>query len=535
MKRNHRRLKHTLLLVAILAAGCGMDGMNNVGIDGTGALASRDIVSYGRVRALGAVEVNGAAYEAVGATVTIDGSTGSAADLGVGDVVLLEGKVEANSGRRSALRIASNHVVQGRIEAIDAVNGSLRVLSQMARISADTRFDTSIAGGLAGLAVGDAISVSGFRDIRGVIVATRLKRQSAGTAAFRTTGAITSVDTAGKRLLIGGLVVDYRNAALLPAGAEGRFAPGVFVEVKAFAHDANDLAASSVEIRRQLVPGAVDTRAEIEGFVTNLDATDGSSFRVDGLPVAVNSTTLVQGGGATTGDMLTVSGALNSSGTVVANAVSTAFLNPPSQAYNVQGRVFDALSGPVANTGVHLWVQLPNGNGYSYTWASGGSPPVTDANGQFSANVPVGSRLVVEGIQTASFLNPCLASVEVNGKSSLDLEVVSESTLDASNPPAPMSAAGTVTMSGSIFEMTAGGRQPIAGAMVSIEEDVGIVVAMTRSDRNGHYLICNLRDGLPESGGMDVGVFKPGFTDAISAQVIPSQSTVVDVELKRRP
>ena len=535
MKRNHPRLRPTLLLVSILATSCGMDGVNNVGIDGTGALAYRDIVSYGRVRALGAVEVNGASYETQGATFTIDGGAGSAADLGVGDVVLLEGKVESNSGRRSAVRIASNHVLQGRIEAIDTVNGSLQVLSQKTRIVADTRFDASIIGGVAGLAVGDAISVSGFRDIRGEIVATRMKRQSAGTVAFRTTGAISSVDTTGKRLLIDGLVVDYRNAVLLPASAEGRFAPGVFVEVKATTHDANDFVAASVEIKRQLVPGAVDTRADIEGYVTSLDATDGSNFRVDGLPVAFNTATLVQGGGLTTGDLVTVNGAVSSTGTVVASVVSTAFLNPPSQAYNVQGRVFDALSGPVANAGVDLWVQLPNGNGYSYTWASGGTPPVTGANGQFSASIPAGSRLLVEGIRTAGFLNPCVASVQVNGSSSFDVEVVAESTLDAFNPPAPLSAAGTVTMSGSIFEMTAAGRQPIAGALVWFEESMGIVFAKTRSDRNGHYLICNLLEGLPVIGGIDVVVQKPGFADATIAPVDTSKSTVVDIELKRSP
>lgn len=194
----------------------------------------------------------------------------------------------------------------------------------------------------------------------------------------------------------------------------------------------------------------------------------------------------------------------------------------------IQVRVFDAVTGPIANAGVDMFV----GNGYSYTWASGGIPPVTDADGRLTAEIGSGSSLIVTGVRKSGYVKPCVARAQ---GASLEVEVVAESTLNSLDPPAPLSAAGTVTMSGTVFEMTDAGRRPIAGARVTFEDIDGIVFATTISDLGGHYLICNLQGELPTLGGIEMWFQKAGFTDVTVAPVNRAQSTVVDIEMKRSP
>ena len=68
------------VLAGVLASSCGMDDMTT-GIDGTGALIYEDIVSSGRVRAQGTLEVNGVRFDTTGSTVRIDNVNGTASQL----------------------------------------------------------------------------------------------------------------------------------------------------------------------------------------------------------------------------------------------------------------------------------------------------------------------------------------------------------------------------------------------------------------------------------------------------------------------
>ena len=241
-------LHGVLFLAALLVASCNVD-VGNVGIDGTGVAGGRDIISVGSVRKLGSIEVNGLSYDTNGATVTIDEGVGAAADLNVGDVVIVEGRLNTGEGKAVAQRITVDHVLQGRVEAIDVANRSLVALGQTIRLAADTSFSTSLANGLSALSVGDAINVSGFRKLRGAIEARRIDRQ-AGAAVLKTTGAVTDVAADGRHFSINGLVVDYGAAQMLPANARDMLGRGVFVAVKGSAPVAGGpLVATSVQVK----------------------------------------------------------------------------------------------------------------------------------------------------------------------------------------------------------------------------------------------------------------------------------------------
>ena len=91
---------------------------------------------------------------------------------------------------------------------------------------------------------------------------------------------------------------------------------------------------------------------------------------------------------------------------------------------------------------------------------------------------------------------------------SLNLGVTAIANLSAARP---LSAPGSRTVSGVVFEATPAGRQPVEGASVGWEALLDTVVSETRSDAAGRYLLC----GLPL--GRIGGVFaqKTGRRDAL--------------------
>jgi hypothetical protein len=525
MNHNRFRLAWALVAASVFASCGGSD--TSVGIDGTGR--QTPIVSYGRLGSFGSIEINGVHFDTAGATFLIDGAVGNQADLKLGDIVFVEGRSEPGTTRGVAQRVISDHVLLGQIESIDTASQSFVALGQSVRVGDQTAFGPDIAAGLAALSTSDAISVSGFRNAHGAIIATRIDRQDAGSLAFKTTGALTNIDAANSRLQINGLVVDYSGATLLPADAASTLARGVFVEVKGAAQGAAEIFfGTSVEIKRQRLPGGADTRAKLEGYVTALDPSDATRFQVDGLPVSMTAST-VREGTLTIDASATVAGSIGPAGTVVASGVQTSF-SPPVGGNRIEGRVFDAYSGPIADASIELWVQTPS-YGYSYSWATGGFPR-SGPDGRFTAQVPAGSMLMVLA-HKAGFVQPCGVIRDVTGDISFDVEMVALSTLDASNPPAPLSATGAVTVTGMAYEQTAAGRQPVAGARLWFGDSFGFNYATTVTDRDGRYLACSLPHDTRWVWGTELWAQKVGFSDTLIPVIDTSRSTVVDFEMRR--
>jgi hypothetical protein len=513
------------MLATVLVAGCSRES-GTAGIDGTGVRTPVAAHAYGRVADFGSVWVNGVRYDTSRATFMINGQPGSQADLAIGDIVLVEGTLDASApaGPGVADRVVFDHVLEGPITAIDAADGSLVALGQTVRIGASSSFDPAVQGALAGLAVGDVINVSGFRSADGAIAATRIGRQGPA-GGFKTTGAVTSAASEGKRFSINALVVDYSAAVLLGEVSGRAIARGDIVEVKGAALGAEgELIATSVELK-EILSGNAGDRVDIEGYVTSFEL-GTPDFQVAGLPVTTTDMTVFDGS-LTLDAAIEVEGSLNASGVAVASEVRTGVV-PTVGPHTVEGRVFDPYSGVVAGARVNLWVNTGRG-GYSYWWAHHSLS--TDEAGRFSApNLP-DSQITIHAIMPTqatmpTFVQPCAVIVALRDSLAVDVEMASAETLNSLNPPRPQSAREP-TLTGTIFEMTEAGKQPVVGAKLWAEHLLEVSFATTLSDLQGGYFLCDL------PAKTDLWVTKDGYENTVIWQIDTSQSTVLDIELKR--
>jgi hypothetical protein len=111
----------------------------------------------------------------------------------------------------------------------------------------------------------------------------------------------------------------------------------------------------------------------------------------------------------------------------------------------------------------------------------------------------------------------------VRGDLSLNVELVSLATLDSTFRP---TTSVGLSVSGVIFEMAGGARQPIGGAHLSAETAADVVLAETRSDSRGEFFLCNLPgDTFLKVGKQDY----ESWSDAVH-----EDRSRLEIELRRR-
>jgi hypothetical protein len=333
-----------IFVIAALVAGCDGSGTAGIGTRIPDTLApirpipavpapdwsvASNIVAYGRATAPGGLWVNGVRYDTSRATFTIDGRLGTRAEINVGDVVLVVGKLDPNSTARRADNIIFDDAVEGPITSIDATDESLVALGQTVRTGTATSFADPIwTRSLAGLAVGDIIEVSGFRNDNGDILATRIEKQPLGKRDFETTGVVSNLDSADKRFSINALVVDYSATLMLQNFARGEIANGDVVEVKGSSlRSDGELPATIVELARN-VSGNADDRVEIEGFISGLDVRLPHTFTIGGVWGVTNAATVFEPCPLLSLIQVEVEGSFDSNGTLVASEIRCDRSNP---------------------------------------------------------------------------------------------------------------------------------------------------------------------------------------------------------------
>jgi len=308
-------------LLALSLLGCGGggggDGNNQVsGID-RGGIA----FAQGPINGFGSVIVNGVRYSTAGATITIDDQPGVESDLRVGQVVRVEGRLDAGGTTGTATRISYDDDVEGPIQSIEPAADTLIVLGQTIKVGPSTSFDDRISPrSLAGLAVGDRIEVSGLVTAGGVIEATRIELKSASSA-VEVKGTTGSVDTVARRFRINDQQVDYSTAQLgnFPGGQP---ANGDLVEVTGSVNGSGVLVATRVERRSASLAGTTDDSAEIEGLVTRF--VSAADFDVSGQRITTTASTVYEGGTSANLALdanVEIEGGFDASGRVVARKV----------------------------------------------------------------------------------------------------------------------------------------------------------------------------------------------------------------------
>ena len=306
----------TAVLTTACGGGSGGDDNPTAGIDRGGIT-----IAQGPISAFGSVIVNGVRYSTTSATVTIDDQPGTESDLRVGQVVRVEGTVNADGVTGTARTIRFDDELEGPVQSIDLATSRFVVLGQPVRVSAGTSFDDSIVPrSLDGLQVGQRVEVSGLVGADGVIAATRVESKAAA-ATVEVQGVASAVDTAARRFSIGLLTVDYGSASLSGFGT-GQPANGDLVEVQGTVGGADVLLATRVEKRSASLSGSTRDSADLEGLVTRFaSATD---FDVAGQRVTTTASTRYEGGTAANLALdanVEVEGGFDATGRVVATEV----------------------------------------------------------------------------------------------------------------------------------------------------------------------------------------------------------------------
>lgn len=314
------------VLLAMLITACGGGGGGGApAVVVTPPPAAQDAKAFGAVTGLGSslVTVNGVDYDTSGATFTIDDVAGTQSDLGLGDVVLVEGTVDASGLTGTATGVTFRDAVDGPIFGIDRTGGLVLVLGQMVKVNAETSFGATVPmNSLDGLNVGDTIEVSGFEKAAATeIAATRVELKSGG-GELEVTGIVANLDTVNSRFMINDLVVDY-SAAQLRNFNSGAISEGDRVEAKGDnLAPGGELIATSVEFEGGVINGDQGDRLEVEGFITRFASS--TDFDVATQPVTTNAQTTFEGGVAADLGLnvkVEVEGDIDASGVLVATKV----------------------------------------------------------------------------------------------------------------------------------------------------------------------------------------------------------------------
>jgi hypothetical protein len=261
---------------AIVVAGCALAtfiaGTTSAGIQGSG----KRLAAYGRITSLGGVTVNGVEYATTQARISVDGRPAEQSQLRAGQVVTLHGTVHADGTTGTAQDVSFVSDIRGPITALDPQGGSFSVLQQTVRMTDETLTDG------AELQIGTTVSVSGFTNSAGELVASRVDvADQAGGGQLR--GPISALDSNAQTFMLNTLLVDYQQALI-----DGELEDGAVVVVQGSQEDsAGLLVAQRVDVAEALAPSG--QHGDVEGIITSFAS--AAEFALSGQRVVADEHT----------------------------------------------------------------------------------------------------------------------------------------------------------------------------------------------------------------------------------------------------
>lgn len=273
--RRSRTFGRTLLMSLFLVA-CG----GGVESGGTGGNATASYVS-GPITGFGSVIVGGVRFDDTSAAVSdADGGVRSRDDLKLGMTIQVRGTPISDDSSSAATSIVYGSAIVGPVSEINAAAGTLTVLGQSVDVVATTVFDTSLAGAIDALAVGDVIEVYGLFDTATQhFSATRIER-NAGVLLYQLQGVAANLNPTARTFTLGGETISY---AALPAGeVPAGLANGSIVRVNLQPAPLGGVR-SIVWFRSGVTAPRDHDEVRIEGLISVF--TSSAEFSVDGVPV----------------------------------------------------------------------------------------------------------------------------------------------------------------------------------------------------------------------------------------------------------
>lgn len=324
---NHAAKQSLVVLLAAALAACGGSSSSGSttpgggGNPGGGTPPTVTLSLEGTITAQGAssVTVNGVTVAATANTTTrIEHAERPESELKVGQHVRV--KAHRNGTHEAeGIEIELEHDVQGKISSKDDAAGTITVAGQTVRVDDSTHFDDDSARlASASVQVGKRVKVSGVRDDKGGLRATRVEDDAGTSDDFQVKGVVSGSSAAGFTLTT---VAGVTYTVSLGSGVTSP-ADGALVEVHAAGPAVGGaITATSITLEDRL-PGLPDTETEVEGIVT---AGTSDSFVVNGTTVTTSTSTTWNGG--VPGDLLPgvkveAEGTLGSDGVLSASKVT---------------------------------------------------------------------------------------------------------------------------------------------------------------------------------------------------------------------
>jgi len=308
-----------VLLAAALAA-CGGSSSSTGPANPGGSTANLSLKGAITAQTATSVTVNGIDVSTSTATTRIEKVERPESELKTGMIVKV--KAHRNGAGREAegLEIEFEDDVKGRVSGKDDAAGTITVGGQTVRVDDSTHF-TDDSGRLSSISVGERVRVSGVRDDRGGLRASRIDDDSGISEDFEVKGVVSNLTASGFTLAtVAGTTytVTLASGATIPLG----LANGGYAEVRAAgAPVGGALVAVSISVEDRL-PGLPNIENELEGIVTSGTS---DSFVINGTTVVTDASTRWDGGVAEdliVGVKVEAEGVLASDGTLVADKVS---------------------------------------------------------------------------------------------------------------------------------------------------------------------------------------------------------------------
>lgn len=203
---------------------------------------------------------------------------------------------------------------------------------------------------------------------------------------------------------------------------------------------------------------------------------------------------------------------------------------PPSQpTVSLSGVVFDHTSNgtrPGANIRlvVHAWTT----NGHTFQEVT------SDQTGRYSlSGVPAGAISIAAALGSGYYA-PCPSGWDVvRSDRVFDVHVATATQLSTTGADIPTS--GSIWVSGVVFERTANGIQPVAGATVNLagENSDSRIGSNTVTDAAGRYLVCPPLPGTGTDQSAPLRVSRDGYRTATANAFLGWDYAGFDIELSR--
>lgn len=185
------------------------------------------------------------------------------------------------------------------------------------------------------------------------------------------------------------------------------------------------------------------------------------------------------------------------------------------------GLVTDAAGNPLASDVVVYPLRMTPA--WSGPWGRGGR---ADASGRYViADAPQHDDIVYVRAWRNGYVQQCATSLALAADANADLRLTPQTQAVTIGLPSPPN---TRQISGTVFTMRNGEREPAAGVWVGWEAMMDTVVADTITDAQGRYRLC----GLPLEPIRDLFAVRAGTNRPFYAMAAAGGETVVDFEIR---